>query len=165
MTSSSLQANYSWEEFDRLPRTGHDFLLDTAVIQRRLDARKDNPYRIRTVVFRAPVDCSRRVFEELKRIAGEKFLAWESQDGWELASPLRLTGPFTYHDRTNGAVLLGDSEYRWQGIFRQTRSQKAVRLELDPATVKQDPEHRLTLKEAMRAWGIKAPQPALQRGL
>lgn len=132
-------------------------MLDTQAIQKRLDARRDNPYRIRTVVFRAPKGCSRRVFEQLKKAAGERMLAWESKDGWELTSPLRLIGPFPYHDRTNGILLLGDEEYRWQGIFRYTRSQKTVRIEIDPATVKQDPEHRLTVKEAIKAWGITLP--------
>ena len=152
------KTEYTWEEFRRLPRTGPDFLLDTRAIQRRLDDRKDNPYRIRTVVFRAPADCSRRVFEELKRVAGEKMLTWESKDGWELSSPLRLTGPFPYHDRGSGAVLLGEQEYRWQGIFKQTRSPGMVRQELDPATVKQDPEHRLTVREAMKAWHVAPPK-------
>ena len=160
MSNQPLKTQYTWEEFDRLPRTGPDFLLNTQRIQRRLDARKDNPYRIKTVVFRAPKDCSLRVFEMLKKNAGEKMLAWEAKDGFVLASPLRLTGPFPYHDIDTGIVLLGDSEYRWQGIFRYERSQKMVRQELDPATVKQDPEHRLTLKEAVKAWKVPLPKSA-----
>ena len=93
-------------------------------------------------------------------------LAWESKDGFELASPLRLTGPFPYHDRHSGAVLLGEEEYRWQGIFKQTRSTEIVRQELDPATVKQAPDHRLTLKEAIKAWDVPPlkEESALQKG-
>lgn len=162
MSLSSLHSagptQYTWQEFQQLPRTGSDFLLNTRAIQVRLDARSDNPHRIRTVVFRAPQGCSRRVFDQLKKAAGERMLTWEAKDGWELSSPLRLTGPFPYSDRNTGALVLGEEEYRWQGIFRYTRSPKKVRIELDPATVKQDPEHKLTVQEAMKAWKITAPQ-------
>ena len=163
MSSSSLPSRfnkryYTQAEFDKLPRSGPDFLLDTQRIQRRLDARKDNPYRRRMVWFRVPKEGSRRVFDLLTHSAAEKFIHHEDRDGWELVERLTITGPYPYYDPSTGLLSPGDSEYRWHGRFRQRRTPRLVRMELDPATVKQDPEHRLTVKEAMKAWNVTLPK-------
>lgn len=141
-----------------MPKGGPDFLLDVAKIQRRMNARAQQPMRFKIGVFRMPLNASTAAAE---RFAHDQIGTWinrEAKEGWELKSDVRITGPYKAHDAEGTAELPGIGEYRVRAMFKMTRSVNPLRIELNPATVKQDPEHRLTLKEAGRAWGVMAPQ-------
>lgn len=150
------------QEFDALPKQGPDFLLDTAAIQKRLDARKGSPLRKCRCVFRVPQGASQHAFqEEYKKTIG-RWLQWLESEGLVLHSDVAIFGPRPLRDDNTGAVILGEQEYICQAVFRHTRTAKPLRVELNPATVKRDPEHRLTLKEAIKAWGL--PPRTLREG-
>lgn len=159
--SSSLSSphpeTFTKEEFRALPTEGPDFLLDVEAIQQRMNARAQTPFRRDTGFFQVPIDASTAAIEAKAKESIGKWINWNAKEHWELVTDVRISRPVQARDINSGAVLLGLREYRYTAGFRwRGPAPKPVRIELDPATVKRDPAHRLTLKEAMRAWNVKA---------
>mgnify|MGYP001575821561 FL=1 len=143
------------EEFDALPAQGPDFLLDTARIQARQDILGRQSIRLQRAECRVPLEASQKQREEMLRATIGKWLRWQEQDHWYLVSDITVGKPSFARDMQSGIVILGAQSYPLTASFKwRGPAPKPVRIELDGRTVKQDPEHRLTLKEAMKAWNI-----------
>ena len=140
-------------------KQGPDFLLDTAKIQASLDKRKESSLRASTMQLRVPSDATPAQIEQAAQEAIGKWVNWMSKDGYELRSDMQWNGPLPLRDETTGAVILGQKTYHIKATFQSMKSTSPVRIELNPAVVKRDPEHRLTLHEARKAWGLPLPQP------
>ena len=154
-SSTSAQAEkVSVEEFKKLPKQGPDFLLDVGRIQRRLNLLAQSPRRIDGGSFRIEMDASVAV---MRSRWDEKMNDWISQKsrlGWTLDSGIKRKGVAKAFD-PEGKAIEGQIEVEVEAIFKYTGgTPQSVRIPLNPATVRQDTEHRLTLKEAIKAWGI-----------
>ena len=144
-------------------REGPSFVVDAAAIQARIDARAKTPFRIKRGLFRVPREASERVKEATAKVAIGKWIRWNEQEGWSLKSNLTVQGPFPATDAHGNIPLLDSNEYRMQGAFRYAgRSPEPIRIELPKEGVKQSPDHRLTLQEAMQVWEVPDVD-ALQR--
>ena len=140
---------FSWANFRDLPKGGEpDYLIDTARINRRLAGRNQNPYREHICAFPMPKQISSRAFKARAKGAIETFLGTMEKSGWTLEGKLRYERREVATD-PDGKVLPECFEYRVTGLFK-TRP-KPWRIEVPAGLVKQDPEHRITLREAIRA--------------
>ena len=143
------------EQFQALPKGEPDFLLDSAKIQARVNEQAKNPVRPDICSFTIPNDASISYCESRMSEAIGQWIAWKAKEDWSLDSDVRRIGRFPARDIETGTVILGRSEFRYWARFRYAGpTPKALRIPLNPATVRQAPDHRLTLKEAMRAWNI-----------
>ncbi len=136
------------------PSVGPDFLVDTGAVQRRMDARGRIPFRRKNALFRIPYDASPRIKDGYAQAAVGKWVVMEERDGWSLYGDIRYSGPFPASTPDN-VPMPEMEEWRMTSVFRYTgRTPKPVRIEFPKAGVKQSPDHRLTLSEAMKVWGI-----------
>lgn len=139
---------HNWED---LSGEEPDYLVDTAAANKSLAQRVDNPFRWKTGTFGLPIGVSRNAMDRMVRESCDKFIAALDKQGWTLRSGLQLKGPFPYRNLgQGGAVLLDWREFRVQGLFA-VRKLERTRIELPPGSVKQDPEHKRTINEAVRA--------------
>ena len=145
----------TWEGFKGLSKQGPEFLLDIAAINARTRQAATTALRWHTGTFKVPVDVSGPVFDRLKRIAGERWREMMAKRGWTLRSKLYLEGPFPCFDLRDQVVLPGHREYRIRGTFQKDNPQP-VRYEVPKDLVKQDSEHRVSLKAAMAVDGLAA---------
>lgn len=164
--SSSLSRpqtkTFSYGEFQALPKQGPDFLLDVAAIQARLNARAQQHMRSSETWFNLPDSASKETKRKMAHDAIGHWIRWMAQDHWALASDVRITGKTRPAMTPDNVILLGETAYQMLAVFRYAGpSPKFTRIELNPATVKQAPDHRLTLREAVKAWGLPVPK---QRG-
>lgn len=136
-----------------LSRQGPDFLLDTAAINAKRLAAVQTALHWQTGTFQVPKGVSQQVFERLKRVAALRYIDMMSKRGWTLQSKLYLDGPHRAYDIRDAVVLLDKDEYRIRAQFRK-ENPKYIRTEVPRELVKQDPEHRLTVKDAMKIDGI-----------
>lgn len=147
--SRQQSSPFSWDKFKTLPKGGEpDYLIDTARLNRKLARRANNPYREHTCAFPVPKTMDRWAFERRAKQALGTFLETMEKEGWVLVSKLRFERRDGFHDLEQGAMP-DCWEYRVTGLFKTTP--KPLRIEVPPGLVKQDPEHRITLKEALRA--------------
>lgn len=139
-------------------KAGPAFVVDTEAARKRLAARMRTPFRTVRGLFRVPVGASNSTKESLTKTAIGKWVAWLGKEHWALVSDVSITGPYQATDADGNVPLLGVNEYRMQAAFRYSGpAPKPVRYEFPRDGVKQDPEHRLTLRDAMRVWGVAAP--------
>lgn len=123
-------------------------LLDVPKIQKRIDKEKENPYRIKVGTFHTPIDMGRDMFEYTFALKVRIFMEAMSKEGWELASKVVLEGPFEAHDPYTLLLIPGQQEYRVKAVFKyRGPTPQTVRVELDPAEVKQAPDHVLTTEK------------------
>ena len=156
-SSTSARAEVVTKEaFKELPKDGPDFLIDATKIQAHQDALKQQTRRWQPGFFRVPVDASGMVKKQSYEDAIGKWIGQQSRQGWLLDSGVHVRGPFKAFDESGIIPLLGIVQYEVRAVFNwdRTRSVQNIRIPINPAVVRQDPEHRLTLKEAIKAWGI-----------
>jgi hypothetical protein len=145
--ASRKTSSKSW---DSLKRKQPDFLLDTTKINTKYARRKDNPLRIRTGSFHLPKEMKGRTLEKAQDGAMGAFVQAFEQRGWVLQDRVQLEGPF--QARTEDRIpILGTNEWRCVGTFKGVQTQQDIRIELPPGIVRRDPEHEITLKEAIKA--------------
>ena len=149
----------NWKGFKDLPKET-DFLLDTGRIQKKMDRLNSQPLQRKTMTFHIPSDMRP---EQRERVAKEKIgqgLRHMDREGWRLHSDLEVFGPFPCTDPVTNLPILGEREYRVRAVFQYMPTPKPIRIPLDPRIVKQDPEHKITVKQAARALSLKLPLPA-----
>ena len=123
----------TWDGFSEIPKRDLDFLIDTEAINKRLAARANNPYRLKTGSFTAPkYGIKREQFDKIVEQSCSKFVEVMEKQGWALSSKLRVRGPFLARDLESKFVMLEKHEYRVEGIFKHTKSLQKVRIELPP---------------------------------
>lgn len=138
----------TWVGFHKLPKEGPDLLLDTRAINERLAKRAGNPYRWKVGSFHLPRDITGRALEISCRRAGDRFIAAMAKQGWTLKSRLQVWKQNDWaQEPMTGAFLLGMAEYRVRGVF--ATEPKPLRFEVPREIVKQDPDHKLSLSEAV----------------
>lgn len=136
---------------------GPDALVDTGRAQARIDAQKDNPYRVLEGSFHAPKQHSAGAWEREFIKLVNIFIGAMGREGWQLVSPIKRFGPYPARDLVCGVVLLDMDEWRVRGVFKHTQSVQTVRVELPPDIVKRAPDHvaptsdPAALKSALRA--------------
>jgi len=140
-----------WATFKQRPVNEPDFTIDTAKLQAKADARKDNPLRWKELTFTLPSDIQPAMAEKVAKAAIGRGLAAMKKQGWDLHSDLRTYGPFPAVDPTTGYRLLGHKEYRLKAAFKFINTPKPKDI------VKQSPDHRITAKEAAKALSLSLP--------
>jgi len=136
-----------------------DYLLDTTALNKRMVDGKDNPFRWRVGTFHIPKGMSKEQKEKASKLACDKFIQAMARQGWELKSKIQIYGPYPAFDLVLQVPLLDMEEIRIRGIF--ATEPKPVRIEVPPELVRRDPEHKISLNEALKATGIK-PVPRKQ---
>jgi hypothetical protein len=138
------------KSWDSLKRKKPDFLLDTARINAKYARRKDNPLRIRTGSFHLPKEMKGPTLVRAQDGATGAFVRAFEQRGWVLQDHVQLEGPFQAYTEAR-LPILDKYEWRCAGTFKGVQTQEEVRIELPPGIVRRDPEHEITLKEAIKA--------------
>ena len=112
-------------------------LIDVGKVQRRLDAKKDNPFTVLEGSCHVPVDASSGLKKaHLKTTAGT-FLSTMSKRGYELTSQLRLNGPYPAVEMDSDVVIEDMEEWRIRAVFKKDKPE-FTRIELDPAIIGED---------------------------
>ena len=120
-------------------------LLDTEKIQKRVDRRNQNPFEWKVGTFHVPTDMGRDMFEHQFALKVRIFMEAMRDSGWDLCRKADLRGPFEAFDLDTGLLIPGHQEWRVRGYFKYVGpTPKAERIELDPARVKQAPDHELS---------------------
>lgn len=132
-----------------------DYLLDTDAINKRYEAGFDNPYRIITGTVMVPVDWQGTKLEKWLRQSGDTLIQNMEKKNFRLASTLRIDFiPGPAEDSDTGLIRYDMIRYFMAGIFKYDGPFRIKRTEVDPALVKQAPDHTLTTAEAAKAWGV-----------
>jgi len=137
-----------------LPKTAPEFLLDTEKLNKRLAATANNPRRWLTGSFHASKGMSRQMFENMAKEKVGKWVEWKAKEGWVLDSKPQVFGPFRAYALNSNLPLLGNDEFRVRAVFKTVP--KPIRTMIDPAIIKQAPDHTLTRHEAVKAWGMES---------
>lgn len=143
-----------WED---LPSEGDSLLIDVEKV--RAQAQQVPERQVKRAAFKAPVDVTEGQLKGLMKKALEWWLEREDKRGWRLESQVALVGPMAYRDPVTELYVPGYHQWVVQGWFRYTRTPKAVKLAINPALVKQDPEHEV------RAGGPHKELSELVRGM
>ena len=132
-------------------RTEPEFLIDTAAINKKYAAMKDDPRRWWTGVFQTDAECKDELLKKKTYDSCQRFVVAMAKRDWDLVGGVHVYGPFKLHDIDTSVVILGKSEWKVRAIFRLAQSLKSIRMEVPSGLVRRDPEQRLTLREALRA--------------
>ena len=130
-----------------------DYLLDTASINARFAASSDNPRRIRTGVCKVPYDCVGGSLRAMLYDRASMFVEAMHKQGWELEGGLQMGNPRPAYDEF-GLPDMSLREVTIQGIFKFVNKGEVIRLYLDPAAVRREPDQTLSARDALRAWGL-----------
>ncbi len=142
----------TWDGFSDLKKEEADYLLDTTSINKRLKDKQKSPYRMRVGSFQLPKGIQGEMKDRACDKAVKSFLLAFEKQGLDLASKVQVYGPFPCYDIRSNILLLDKEEWRARALFKT--KPKPMRIELPPGIIKRDPEHRITLKEAMKIEGI-----------
>ena len=108
--------------------------IDVAKVQRKLDANKDNPFKVIEGTCHVPIDASSGLKKShIKNTAGT-FLDSMSKRGYELASQLRLNGPYPAVEIDTAKDIEDMEEWRIRAVFKKDKPE-FTRIELDPAII------------------------------
>ena len=80
-------------------------LIDVEKVQKRLDAKKDNPYTVLEGSCHVPVDASKGLKKSHLKTTADTFLSTMTKRGYELASQLRLNGPYPAVEMDSDVVI------------------------------------------------------------
>ena len=95
-------------------------LLDKVKIERQAATDRENPYRVREVIWQLPEDCIGSHFFEARRTRIVDWLEIEEGRGWTIASKeTRQIGPFQAQTEY-GVVIPGQVEWRLRAVFKYT---------------------------------------------
>jgi hypothetical protein len=132
----------------RMSATEPEFLIDTVAINRKYAARKDDPRRTWTGAYRAPKGCSPDQFERISQEACHRFVEAMRKKGWDIYGKPQVHGPRKARD-LDGLVLLDMDEYLICIVFKLASTPKPIHDEVPTGLIKRDPEHTITLAEAV----------------
>jgi hypothetical protein len=136
----------------RVAGTEPQFLIDTEALNAKYAKRRDDPRRMFEGAFRMPKGASAQQLERVAREAIDRFIEAMRKKGWDLYSRVSVYKADMCRDIDNPSVVLLDKdEYRARAIFKMASTPVRVREEVPPGLVKRDPEHTITLGEALRA--------------
>ena len=139
----------------RASKAGPSFVVDTIALQRKVDRLKQMPVRSFPSFFRAPKDASQAVKEGMAKQAIGRWIRWQEQEGWHLASNVEIGLPKQATDANGNIPLLGVQEHPMRATFQyRGKAPKPLRIQFPKDGVKQSPDHRLSLREAMRVWDV-----------
>lgn len=130
--------------------TEPEFLIDTAAINRKYAAQRDNPHRTWTGVTQVDVDCAGEILKRHLYSACGRFIDAMRKRNWDLVGRLFVGSPHQARN-DNGILLLGRVEYSIRGGFKFTEPLRPLRTEVPSGLVKRDPDHTITLAEAKKA--------------
>ena len=109
--------------------------VDVGKVQRKLNAKKDNPYTVLEGSCHVPVDASSGLKKSHLKDTANTFLVHMDKKGYSLESRLSLLGPFPATEIDSGGKLIpGKEEWRVRGIFKKDKPD-FTRLDLDPAII------------------------------
>jgi hypothetical protein len=131
--------------------TEPDYTIDVNALQLKYDKRRNDPRQIHYGSFSLDSEIQGGRLEQESNTACSRFEQAMIKKGWDLASQFNVVGPFSSHDIDSNLVLLGRSEYRIRAVFKPQNTPKPVRIEIPTGLVKRDPEHLITLAEAVKA--------------
>lgn len=131
-------------------RTEPEFLIDTAAINRKYAARRDNPHRTWTGVTQVDIDCTGEMLKRRLYDACGRFIEAMRKRNWDLVGQVYVGDPHQARDE-HGVPSLGKVEYRIKGGFKFTEPLRAARIDIPTGLIKRDPEHTITAKEAKKA--------------
>jgi len=133
--------------------TDIDYSIDTAAINAKYAKIADDPRRLKTGTFTAPVEVAYRS-ESFKRMARAACSVWIDalkKQGWDLISPPKVYGPRKSYDLDTNILVLDRKEYLIKGIFMLASTPRTERIEIPPGLVKRDVDHVIGLDEATKA--------------
>jgi len=129
-----------------LTKTEPDFLIDTNAINARLREHEKYVGRVHVGTFALPLDMSPGMVKAKSFEKASQFIEMKEKDGWKLIGRPSITGPHEAHDEY-GNLDENSREFWVKGVFRYMKTPVRTRIELPSSMVKQDPEHRVTLKD------------------
>ena len=109
-------------------------LIDVEKHQKRLDAKKDNPYTVLEGSCHMPIDASSGLKKSHLKTTADTFLSTMTKRGYELASQLRLNGPYPAVEMDSDVVLEDMEEWRIRAVFKKDKPE-FTRIELNPAII------------------------------
>ena len=110
-------------------------LIDVEKVQKRLDAKKDNPYTVLEGSGHVPEDASKGLKKSHLKTTADTFLSTMTKRGYELASQLRLNGPYPAVEMDSDVVIEDMEEWRIRAVFKKDRPDFTI-IELDPSLIK-----------------------------
>ena len=127
------------------------FLIDTVAINRKYAAMKHDPRRWWTGVFQAPVGCSDGQRRRLAYDACGRWIEAMKKRRWDLVGRVSMYGPRRAHDINTNITLLDREEYILRAVFKLADTPVTELIEIPTGLIKRDPEHTITLHEAIAA--------------
>ena len=112
-------------------------LVNVGKVQRRLDAKKDNPFTVLEGSCHVPVDASSGLKKSHLKTTASTFLSTMAKRGYELTSQLRLNGPYPAVEMDSDVVIEDMEEWRIRAVFKKDKPE-FTRIELDPAIIGED---------------------------
>ena len=109
-------------------------LIDVEKLQKRLDAKKDNPYTVLEGSCHVPIDASSGLKKSHLKTTADTFLSTMTKRGYALASQLRLNGPYPAVEMDSDVVLEDMEEWRIRAVFKNDKPE-FTRIELNPAII------------------------------
>ena len=131
--------------------TEPQFLLDTAAINEKYSKVAADPRRWWTGVFRAQSDLQGPALQRKTYESCGRFIEAMGKRRWDIVGEGHVYGPYKTHDLDSSLVILGEVEYKIRAVFRLADTPKTLRTEVPTGLIRRDPEHRLSLKEAVKA--------------
>ncbi len=137
MPMSSSLPSIDWRGFRDRP-INNVVDLDIRAIQRRLDARRDDPRRWLKGTFRAPKEARPNQYLALRNEAVKRFVRAMEAQGWRLRPEGRITvakSGFAVTEPGDNKVQEDQTEYVITALFEKERP-KLVRVELPDSMLK-----------------------------
>ena len=128
-----------------------EFLLDTVAINAKYRKRREDPRRQWTGTTQVDADCQGEMLKRRLYEVTNRFLIAMQKRDWELYSKVHITGPFRAYDFNSALPILGKVEYHLRATFKLTAPLRPLPLEIPTGLIKRDPEHTITLRDALRA--------------
>lgn len=137
-------------DFHKLPKKKEpEYLLDTNRLNKLLVAKNQSPSHWKEGTFMLPDKGLDQWAAE--RLVKEKCWAWINslaKQGWDLDSKPEVRGPFPAFDIDKQTVVPDKREFRVRALFKTVP--KPIRIEVPTDSIKQDPDHAVTLREALK---------------
>ena len=146
----SERVGINWERFRQLRyKPLVDCSIDTTAINAKYAKLRENGLRWHEGTFRLPKGLQKDTLRKALMEAGWKFIASREKQGWDFTDQMDIQGPVAARDMVSGAVVTDEDEYTFRGVFKTVP--KPLRTEIPIGLVKQDPEHIVSVQEALRA--------------
>lgn len=135
----------TFEGFEKLPKKHPGFGVDVGELQKKYGT-GDNR-RVARGSFRIPLGASQRVAAQITRQAGYRWIEAMKKQGWELISEVRANDRGLRADPITYELMHG---FQFVATFAKVNA-KPARLEIPLGIVKRESDHRISLREAVKA--------------